>query len=509
MDKRNDALLPPWQRVTLISGFVLLAAMVTVGCLIRPLNRDEHQFVAAGALLARTGAVPYSDYPFFHLPNLAFIYAGLFLTNGYLLLTARAFNIGCAILLLGCFVVITVDRLSSLGGKRWFAGLIYACVVALTPLFRFTAGRAWNHDLPTLATAVAAALIARVWPKSPSLAVSALCGSLFGIAAGTRISFVPLALPFLLVLLLARDSWQARWQRAAIFAGCAAVFLLPAFTLFAKSPQRFIFDNLTYNRELNLKYRETTVPDEVAPGNKVLFPLRQVIKSPSSIAVIAIALYLGLSVSALKRRQVLTSTGVVIFAFVPFLLLGAWLPNPSYRQYYYPVIIFLLLALPFMTGELLASRRWTWHWWPLLLFAIISLAEASQDLPAPRRVVSPSRWYVFIAHKNGHRIARVAGAGPVLTLAPIAALEGKAAIYKEFATGPFAWRTTPFLSLEDRRRYGFIGPEELPAYLNNRPPKAILTGYEVDFEEPFVEYARKHLYRPEQLLRRKVSWIQP
>lgn len=60
----------------------------------RELNVDEHQFVASGALLVREGLLPYRDYPFFHTPDLSFVYALLFHCTGFLLLSAR---------LLSCF----------------------------------------------------------------------------------------------------------------------------------------------------------------------------------------------------------------------------------------------------------------------------------------------------------------------------------------------------------------------------------------------------------------------
>src|SRR3954467_15397053 len=41
------------------------------------LNPDEHQFIAPGVLISREGLLPYRDFPMFHLPNLAFAYAGL------------------------------------------------------------------------------------------------------------------------------------------------------------------------------------------------------------------------------------------------------------------------------------------------------------------------------------------------------------------------------------------------------------------------------------------------
>jgi hypothetical protein len=42
------------------------------------LNHDEHQFVAPSVLLLREGLLPYRDYPFFHTPNLVFVFAPLF-----------------------------------------------------------------------------------------------------------------------------------------------------------------------------------------------------------------------------------------------------------------------------------------------------------------------------------------------------------------------------------------------------------------------------------------------
>jgi hypothetical protein len=40
----------------------------------------------------------------------------------------------------------------------------------------------------------------------------------------------------------------------------------------------------------------------------------------------------------------------------------------------------------------------------------------------------------------------------VLTLAPLYALEGGAAIYPAFATGPFAWRVAPLLDPQNDAR---------------------------------------------------------
>ena len=41
--------------------------------LLKPLDHDEHQFVASGWLVARAGLLPYHDFPYFHLPYLSLL----------------------------------------------------------------------------------------------------------------------------------------------------------------------------------------------------------------------------------------------------------------------------------------------------------------------------------------------------------------------------------------------------------------------------------------------------
>src|SRR4028119_1549883 len=79
--------------VALLFGAAL--ALLVARAMTREVSRDEEQFVSAGALLLREGALPYVDYPYFHVPNLAFVYAALFAASDHLLLAARSFNVLC------------------------------------------------------------------------------------------------------------------------------------------------------------------------------------------------------------------------------------------------------------------------------------------------------------------------------------------------------------------------------------------------------------------------------
>jgi len=139
---------------TRIIAAALLAASLAIlfgRAVERPLSHDEHQFVASGALLANEGLVPYVDYAYFHMPYLTFVYGALFGLSDHLLLTARAFSVLCAWLTL-LLVFATTWRLwrSRSEGVALLMASGALVLVLLNPLFVYTSGLSWNHDLPTL-----------------------------------------------------------------------------------------------------------------------------------------------------------------------------------------------------------------------------------------------------------------------------------------------------------------------------------------------------------------------
>src|SRR4029077_7754887 len=90
----------------------------------RELNRDEEQFISAGALFARHGYLPYLDYPYFHVPNLDYIYVVLFTQSNHLLLTARAFNILCAWLTLLLIFWLSARLFKNAPAARWSVAIL-------------------------------------------------------------------------------------------------------------------------------------------------------------------------------------------------------------------------------------------------------------------------------------------------------------------------------------------------------------------------------------------------
>jgi hypothetical protein len=58
----------------LLAAVIILGAMLVLAgtALPRELDHDEHQFVASGVLLTRSGLLPYIDYPTFTYPIWSF-----------------------------------------------------------------------------------------------------------------------------------------------------------------------------------------------------------------------------------------------------------------------------------------------------------------------------------------------------------------------------------------------------------------------------------------------------
>lgn len=492
--------------VIVAAGILLVLMLLFVRSMARPLNHDENQFIAPAVLLLRHGLLPYRDYPVFHTPYLLFLFAGLFALTSHLLLAARGFNVLCAVSLLALVFAVAARAFGHLGEKRWLIALGFFLLLGLNRGFGFTAGRAWNHDLAVLA-AVAAFLVFLLGQESHrSVLWLALCGVFVGIALGTRLSFAPLVAPFALATLLFPIPGRSRLSCLTIYGAGLALALLPMALLFLQAPRQFFFDNFTYNGTINWLYRVSTVPHEIRFLNKLRFPFQEVLKSPSDLALVMGFIYFTARPWwQAGWRQYRTNPEVTLLLLIlPFLFIGSWAPTPSYRQYYYPFVPFLLL------GNIYGlARAWTFRvGWVIAAVAAESLIQSIFALPPGSLTRHPSQWPVFAAHAEGVAIEKLVPRGRILTLAPVFPLEGGLDIYPAFATGPFAWRTAGLMSAEQRARFGFIAPADLAAFLEKQPPDAILTGSEpAELEEPMKRYAWTHHYEPHRLGKRGFLWM--
>lgn len=469
----------------------------------RSLDHDEHQFVAAGVMLARNGLLPYLDYAYFHVPALVFVYAILFQEATHLLLAARSFSAVCSSLLLITLFGFALRLFTA--HDQWRRTLIAAAAPLLlmaAPVFLYTSGRAWNHDLPTLLALLAFLIHVQGLNAERQTRWFGLSGLLIGLAAATRLSLAPIALPLAVAIWLWPQALTpGRRIRGLLAFGIGAMLgSLPTLIFLAADPASFWFGNFEYAR-LNTLYREVTGYDRrmSIPGKLVEFAWNNLLYEPGNLLILAAYLRFGLPwrVRDQCTRAWLMLLGGVILA----LTIGVLAPTPAWPQYYYVLFPFFVLGALFGLGHNnLSELESRWLPWAASAALILAFALTGPEYTRLPRLLQPEKWNPVQFHTSGQQIAALAGSDArVLSLAAALPLEGGSQIYPELTTGPFALRAGRFTQDAERARLRLIDPDRLDEWLTTQPPHAVLTGVHrsqsVD-EEPLTTYAQGHGYIP-------------
>jgi hypothetical protein len=500
------------------ASFVLLLALN----LHRELNHDEHQFIASAALIARAGLTPYADFPYFHTPLLSYLYALIFSTFDSLLLSSRVVSVIFGWLALVVVFGIAWRRFAQIVlWSRWRATSLAALWLLALPVFAYTSGRAWNHDLPTLLLLLAFVAFSQALTPRRQTGWLLLSGGLIGLAAATRLSF---ALAGVVVFGAAWLAPAATLRQRAIHAltvaagGLLATLLALAPAL--RDPAALWFGAVGYIQLNAQYYAAAAYGDAMTLAGKLGYFGDLLVATPTNVLVFTA---LGVALWPLRaglKRGASVDPGwapirfrlLLLLALLLAMLPGAFGATPSQPQYFYPLFPLAIL------GVVEAFAAWPGRVQPGSLHAYVLGALTTLLAAVPLYAAgiaafpAPGDWLPVRAHAYGELIGRLVGEEKVLTLAPIYALEGGAAIYPAFATGPFAWRVAPLLEETARARYGVIGPDELDDLLQATPPRAILTGVEDDdakLEQPLVDYAQAHAFVPVPLPDKSTLWLAP
>jgi hypothetical protein len=477
--------------------FVLVSLTLINEAMVRGLGHDEHQFVASGRLLADEGLLPYRDYPYFHTPYLTFIYAAIYRFTSFNLMPARLFSVLSALGGLGLVYSLTVGRLRGQSSVlRLGIPSVSVLMLVFNPIFRYTSGQAWNHDLPILLTLLAFLAWLRSNTDPRWLFLS---GALVGFAVGVRLSFLVIAPPFLLISFFASPSGSNRKRlgRPGWFTIGLVLSLLPLLAVALTAPRAFLFGNLEYIR-LNTLFRlEMGFDERMDLAGKLSF-LIEVIAEPGSLPLFAGYILISLaSLPELLRKGGHARWAVLLIHLVVISLFAAALvPTPAWPQYFFAPLPWMTLGVAFGLS-LLLERALSVRW----LFGAFALAGAVvvlfgwQGYPSIQGLTAPHRWATLRIHRIGEEINRQVGQGKVLTLAPIYPLEGGVEIFPSLTTGPFAWRTAGFVSDSARRQFGVLAPENLERTAEKEILAGILVGPEGELEGPFLDLARGKAYR--------------
>jgi len=464
-------------------------------------NHDEGQFIAAGRLF-RGGLCLYRDFPSFHMPCLAMIYAGIFHFTDHLFLAARAFSTLC-----GWLTIVLIVRLAwkAFDGHREDQRMLLACgaggVLLFNPVFTYAFPLAWNAALPALLAVAAVATHCRgARDRAPGWFFAS--GLLIAVAMGTRLTYAPLGLPFLVMAWWLPGAAAGQRMRCLVSAGFGlALGLLPVVWAAGLAPDQFLFDNLGYNSRINSAFRLGTQNLDFPIRDKAFFFLKTMIH-PGTLALVA-----GFVWFAVLRRSP-AYPRLLVLAIFPFALAGALVPTPSYTQYYYLPVVLSVLGIVFGFAERpVGSKASLWTAAAILVIVTCSGAHAYRHVFFPGK---PSNWVTMVPHTTGSALRAQLPKGRVLTLAPLVPLEAGLEIYPEFATGSFGWRTASFLTTDERRRNGFVSESDLPALLAAQPPDGILVNYyDESLEAPLLAFAQKNGYRRIKLPGKKFLWVRP
>lgn len=478
-------------RIAIGVFFALITVSLFSIAMCRGLNRDEHQFIAAGTLLARQGLLPYRDYPYFHVPNLVFVYAVLFRCSRHLLLTSRLFSVLCSLALLAIIYRFSSSRLQQLHKRARLAvaGAITVCAFS-NPIFRFTCWRAWNHPLPVLLTVLGCLCHFDILTRN-SVARLLWTGSLIGFAAGSRLTFAPAALAFLAVIFCSKMGLGGL-RRAGWFSLGLVLGLLPAIILFLMYPNQFVFGNFGYNAELYpMLCRAGGLEEQMSPFFKLRYFLTNILAQPGNTVLI-----LGLGYFLVRSgawRSARDPGSWLLPLLSGTLLLGALVAAIPLPQYFYAPVPLAVVGLASSIAKTTPMLRK--DYWVLLIMTSVCFASTAVDYRYLGRLFQPEDWATIKVHNAGRQLASLTGHGKVLTLTPIFPLEGGLRIYPELTAEPFACRSAAFLRASARVEYKMLAPRDFPRLLIKEPAQGILVSSDSVLDQSLAVFARTHGYQ--------------
>ena len=489
----------------------LLTATIIGHSLIRPLDHDEHQFVASASLLARDGLLPYRDYPYFHMPYLVFGDAMLFRLAGRgapLLLIARLVSAACAVATVWLVATIPwrLHRAATVM-ERSARSIIAAAVLVTCPIFLAASGRAWNHDASELLLLIAALLMLgaierRYCRPLPML----ICGFLLGLSIGVRLTAFPAAVAFFGWLCADRSApWRHRIPAAAALIAGIFIALLPCIWLYLLSPRGFIFGNFEYPT-LNTAWRLSHGPlmPSTSPAGKVVYFFSRLVFSSGAgflVALVLLAIWTLRSTIAREHHREMNFLATLIL----FLLVSSFAPSPLFLVYFYAPLPFVILWLCYAARTMpRQDRRIVLSAGAGVVGCIVCGLSIFRDGVG---IFHPAQWVPTQIHASGVTLAATArGAaigGPVITLAPILPLEGGLAIDASFATGPFALRVAPMMTASERAILHLQDADDLRRRLERGAPGIALLNVENPDEERQITAALPPRY-PQ--VRRTSEW---
>lgn len=436
-------------------GVILLFAVLSV---LRPVNHDESQYVAA-AILARN-ALPWRDFAYFQTPVQPLLFAPFAASLGTLAWPGlRVLNA-----VLGAVAVLMVGRAARTAGAGAQMAILVAALFAGTDILLFSAGTARNDALPAAALAGALVLIVRTaqGQGQGSGRHALLIGFLLALAAGAKISYaIPAAAYFVWALL------DRRHRPVMIALGALPIVALIGWMV-AQAPDAARFEVLTFPALApDQMYRDAGRAWKLSLGFKAIDTLKFLALGAALPAIVAVA--------ARWRRD---EQGVARLLDVLILagLVAALLPEPTWRQYLLPMLppLFVRLALLWQR-----SPPGRWERIAFVTFFFAGLAPTVEAVVLTAQHGAPMANAVTDGARLTAAMDQQGVTGAVATLSPQYVAATGRAIDPRFAAGPFYFRSHDLLDAASERTLNLLSAKNLDGAAL---PQAVLVGGDADAE---------------------------
>lgn len=426
----------------------LFALLLAVLAMLRPIDHDESQYVAA-AVLARNG-FPYRDFAYLQTPLQPILFAPLAALSGDFAWPAlRLVNA----LLCALAIVLTYAGARRVGADQRIA-IAAALLFAACDSLLFSAAMARNDALPT--ALLAGGLLLALGPVHTRLSAFG-AGLCFAAAAAAKVSFALPAGAFGLYVLLHREH-----RPMFVALGALAPTLFVAWS-YAQAPANFIFGVLDFPSN-GLPEFYASQPFRLSAAMKLVDTLKFLALGPALLALVLVARHRGGGRDT-RLLDVLILAG----------LIAAVLPSPVWRQYLMPVLppLFVRLALLWRIAPPGRATKIAFA-----VFVAAGLAPSAGTLLG-QRIAMDGAMNEGRAIRAAMDVARVTGA--VATLSPqFLPMTGRLPDAR-FATGPFFWRSPAPLSPRDQAQRRVVAARSIDSLFapgGTRQPAAVLVGGE-------------------------------
>ncbi|MCK5687002.1 glycosyltransferase family 39 protein [bacterium] len=475
--------------ILLIYCMMLCVATVLLGDTIN----DEHMYLAAASLVSEKSI--YKDFSYLQSPYMPYFYSIFHNCFNFksLFTSARLFKA----LIIAIFILVMYNLLLLLS-KNTLISLMCVLILVNNDIFLYTIQFCRNYDLALLFTILGIFVLISPVIKNRYLKIF-LAGFFIGLSIGTKLTYILVPVCFIIPWVLEHGMSRISFKKTALLCSGIILGLIPMFVLMSQAGLDISYYNNIGFHKINTAWRvQTGYSNAMNFDSKLKYAID--ILTSFSTAVIFLLLIMNLTLSFFmknRKGEFKYRIKLTLFAFISILMF--MVPTPLWESYFVTFIISLfLLVCYFFPGEDVKKRILV-HVVTLIVVLLLVIPNFKSSMNKILNCVKPELWTSSRVNIAACAIKALISEKdsdlPIATLTPLYALEAGFKTYPEFSSGPFSYRSAGLLSVEKRKKYNIISEYDLPGLFNEKPPAAILTGFQREVEKGFVKFAEINGYK--------------